>query len=109
MGIMGIRNLVMGTLAINNNTSFMKMATVIICTVLIFSLILNKYDHEHFVGIDEEDDKKNRFSNRVYYVLTTMSTVGYGDIYPKTQIVKRLSMIMMFFIIIPAIDGLFLN
>ncbi|RPF82427.1 MAG: hypothetical protein CBC65_000375 [Rhodothermaceae bacterium TMED105] len=42
-------------------------------------------DAEEFSGIDENSDKNfvSRIFNRFYFVCTTLSTAGYGDIYPK--------------------------
>ena len=51
---------------------------------LIAMVTLLILDHSNFNGIDEADDNTwvKRGYNRIYFVLATMSTVGYGDISP---------------------------
>lgn len=55
----------------------------VIGIVTLFSIVTFMYSAEEFSGIDVETDTGlKRLENRVYYVLTTLSSVGYGDIYP---------------------------
>lgn len=55
----------------------------VIGVVTLFSILTFMYSAEEFSGIDAETDTGiKRLENRIYYVLTTLSSVGYGDIYP---------------------------
>lgn len=55
----------------------------VIGIVTLFSIVTFMYSAHEFSGIDVETDTGlKRLENRVYYVLTTLSSVGYGDIYP---------------------------
>ena len=68
------------------------MKTVIFVTLgiitlfIVFSLVFYQFDHTHWNGISEEEDDtvKKKFFNRLYFVSSTYSTVGYGDISPKS-------------------------
>ena len=59
--------------------------------ILVFSFIFSAFDHTHWTGIDLEDDDTviERFLTRLYFTSTTLSTVGYGDIVPKTHICRN--------------------
>ena len=52
-------------------------------------------DKKHWVGL-EDDDKPLyiKFWNRLYFSMATFTTVGYGDITPKSYIARVLSMCM---------------
>ena len=54
--------------------------------VVLFSILTFMYSAEEFSGIDVETDVGfKRLENRIYFVLTTLSSVGYGDIYPVSS------------------------
>lgn len=48
----------------------------------------------HFNGLDDER-LGERLLNRLYYVMTTVSTVGYGDISPKSPFAKLVGITLM--------------
>ena len=58
--------------------------------ITIFVIILSFFDHTHWNGIEEEEDKSiiKKLFNRYYFITTTVSSVGYGDISPKSYICK---------------------
>ena len=68
--------------------------------VVVFTAFLTILDAKEFSGIDENDDKNfgSRIFNRFYFVCTTLSTAGYGDIYPKSM-VARTTVVLMLFVI----------
>lgn len=65
-----------------NTTQATKIAVI----VGLYVLWLVWLDADHFSGINNETDTGVQFYiNRVYYILTTLSSVGYGDIYPVSR------------------------
>lgn len=69
---------------------------------LCFSIVLSLFDYTHWNGIDEKEDENmiTKILNRLYFVTTTMSSVGYGDISPKSHITKILVIMMQMFVVI---------
>ena len=49
-------------------------------------------------------DEENRFINRLYFVLSTLSTTGYGDVTPKSKNMKIIVMVFQFILLISLID-----
>lgn len=64
----------------------LNTATAYISLITLCAIILLAWDHTHFQGLDAEKSGDapitQRFLNRLYFVSTTLSTAGYGDIYP---------------------------
>jgi len=83
--------------------SFMKeeLSEAIFLTVS-FSIILCFLDHTHFKGIDEFHDKDplNKFKTRLYFSTTNFSTIGYGDISPKSDTARLICIIIHFMVIL---------
>ena len=65
------------------------------------------YDHSHFNGFSKENDMENKFFNRLYFTTTTFSSTGYGDVSPKSNDVKLLSIILQFSLVIIMLSGTF--
>lgn len=79
------------------NGIIVNLLTTIIFAELYWRLD-SKNDHKHF-GFNEPLDA-------YYYVLVTNSTIGYGEITPKTRLAKSLVMsqiTIMFFTVVPII------
>jgi hypothetical protein len=70
--------------------------------MMVFLVILLAFDHSHWNGIDEEKDQtmSNKFMNRFYFLSTTFSTAGYGDITPKTNLTKMIVIVIQLFVTI---------
>jgi len=70
--------------------------------MLVFSCIFSSFDHTHWSGIVSEDDVNafERFMTRLYFTSTTMSTVGYGDIAPKTHSCRNVVVALQFGMIV---------
>jgi len=68
----------------------------IISVFLIFSLVFYQFDYTHWNGINKEDDDtiSKKFFNRLYFVSSTYSTVGYGDISPKSTYCRFATIIL---------------
>jgi len=67
-------------------------------------------DYRHFKGIGRLEDLYwgDAFLNRFYFVLTTFTTIGYGDITPKSKRARILTISILLFImviILKAFDG----
>jgi ABC-type cobalt transport system substrate-binding protein len=64
----------------------------VIIIIFIFVIILSLFDYSHWNGIEEEEDKNiiKKIFNRYYFITTTISSVGYGDINPKSYSCKLL-------------------
>lgn len=63
-----------------------------------FTLLLSIFDDTHFIGIKDKS-LQDRIFNRLYFVITTLSSANYGDIMPKSKVVKIISMIIQLIII----------
>lgn len=73
--------------------------------ILIFAIIYSFFDHTHWNGIDVNDEANNyykRIFNRLYYSMVTWSTIGYGDITPKSVIVRFIFMIQVVILLLLA-------
>ena len=64
--------------------------------IIIFIGILSLFDYTHWNGIYEEEDKSiiKKIFNRYYFLTSTISSVGYGDISPKSYSCKLLVSIL---------------
>jgi hypothetical protein len=69
--------------------------TSFLIVLIIFSCIFAGFGKEHFSGLEDETTIYERLFNRLYFTMTTISTVGYGDVYPKSMECKSVNMILM--------------
>ena len=72
----------------------------------IFVTILSFFDYTHWNGILEEEDKSivKKIFNRYYFVTTSISTVGYGDISPKSYSCKFIVSMLQILVAIHAVS-----
>ena len=71
--------------------------------ILIFTVIYAFFDHNHWNGIEKEDDRGfKRLFNRLYYSMVSWSTVGYGDITPKTVITRTIFIVQVVILLLLA-------
>ena len=74
--------------------SFVVFLVFHIALTVSFTLVYYRLSQDeftkHFNGIKRNDDA---FINSLYFSFTTLSTVGYGDISPKSRIAKMLVML----------------
>lgn len=78
----------------------------ILAFALLFLVVCR--DASHFNGMDPVLDQNimGALFQRTYFVLTTLTTVGYGDMTPASIRAKALVMIIIFFIVGIVINAL---
>jgi hypothetical protein len=59
-------------------------------------------DSTHFKGLNRRDDANmyQAFFDRFYFILVTISTMGYGDIAPATNRAKASVIVILLFVIV---------
>jgi len=80
-----------------------KLVSFNFIAILIFTLIyftLSKADEEQFNGLD----KTSTFLDHLYFAFTVQSTVGFGDIYPKSPVAKMVVMTQQSLLILGLVD-----
>ena len=74
-----------GQLNVTKKKGVIIIATLYLITSIIFGLIYYSIrGNNNFKGLDE----KSSFIDCLYFSLTTTSTVGYGDISPKSELAR---------------------
>ena len=68
---------------------------VVIAVVLATAIVCLPLGPSHFNGLDASETIVERVVNRLYFAVTTISTVGYGDISPKSLVAKCVGMTAM--------------
>ena len=76
-----------------------KAILFVLSTIIIFTCILCLFDKTHFNGIDEDESLSTLIFNRFYFVTSSFSTVGYGDVSPKSKTTKLIVVILQLIII----------
>ena len=80
-----------------------KLVSFNFVAILLFTLIyftLSKAGEEQFNGLD----KTSSFLDHLYFAFTVQSTVGFGDIYPKSHVAKMVVMLQQSLLILGLID-----
>ena len=85
-------------------TELFRRFSIYILTLIIFA-ILYVYignDPNDWNGIDPDSDITllDKFFNRFYFTTISLSRIGYGDITPKTQKLKAITIVFAMFIIL---------
>ena len=76
----------------------LNLATIFIFAV--FYYILARTGGDHFNGIDSNVT----FMDTFYFACTIQSTVGFGDIYPKSSMARTLVMLQQGMLIVGVVD-----
>jgi hypothetical protein len=63
---------------------------------VIFAIIYMTIGKDNFSTLEDEDEDDIRFFDYFYFACTTTSSVGYGDIYPITDLGKIIVMFNQF-------------
>lgn len=93
------------------NTSLQQKLIALCVTIIAFATVYTLFfdDEEHWNGMDDNIDENTanpfmrKFMNRLYFTMTTTSTVGYGDISPASTSARTVVMLNM---VIVTIEGM---
>ena len=66
-------------------------------TVFVLAYVLRIFEMPYYRSHDEFDSEFDNFFNSAYLVLITITTVGYGDFFPKTIMGKILAVFIAIF------------
>ena len=92
------------------NNKLTTLLKNILVTVLSFTVLFTifGYESKDWNGIEEEKDKTllQKLFNRFYFSMVSFSTIGLGDISPKTIILRSIMIIYMIFVTVPIYDFL---
>jgi len=77
------------------NPQLRALASRVLGVVVLFTFLTSLIGGDEFNGIGDEDTLTEVVLNRAYFVLTTLSTVGYGDISPRTTKARCVTAAMM--------------
>lgn len=80
-----------------------KILTLNLAVILAFTFfyyMVLKTGGEHFNGLD----KDSTLLDVMYFAFTVQSTVGFGDIYPKSSVAKMLVMTQQTLLIVGVVD-----
>ena len=95
--------------SIKNNRAHLKLKhfSFIFGFIILFTVIYTIAcpTTDHWKGITEAEDKTlfDKFFNRLYFSLTTMTTIGYGDIAPVSKRARSIVLLQMFIFVIKLI------
>lgn len=84
--------------------TIISIILIVITFAILYTLFFSCSDS--WKGLDSENDETlgQKFMNRLYFSMTTLSTVGYGDISPKSNWARLLVMIQMGLVLINVIE-----
>ena len=85
-----------------SNSRLHRILLKLFILMIVFSCIFSAFDHTHWNGIEPVDDVNvfERFMTRLYFTSSTMSTVGYGDIVPRTHLCRNIVVALQFWMIV---------
>jgi len=89
-----------------NKLKLLAVKTLII--VAVFTALFSLLPNEHWHNMNNEENKEQSLTdyilNRVYFVMTTFSTTGFGDIHPVSKYAKIATMLLQLSVVIMVID-----
>tara|TARA_B100001094_G_C18136589_1_gene775460 strand:- start:804 stop:1154 length:351 start_codon:yes stop_codon:yes gene_type:complete len=65
-------------------------------------ILITCLDYTHWNGIDKDEDSNlfDKILNRIYFLSSSVSTTGYGDISPKSRVAKIIVIIIQIYVTI---------
>jgi hypothetical protein len=89
-----------------NKLKLLVVKTLII--VLVFTTLFSLLPNEHWNNMNNEENIEQSLVdyifNRIYFVMTTFSTTGFGDISPVSKYAKICTMLLQLSVVIMVID-----
>lgn len=70
-----------------------RLLQSVLTILVLLTMALSVFDQEHFRGISGVETLEQRIVNRLHLATATVSTVGYGDIAPKSMEVKLICIV----------------
>ena len=84
---------------------------IYLATLVIFAFIFLAagYDTKSWNGLEEQQDDTfaKKLGNRMYFTIISFSSIGYGDITPKTGLLKAITSILAMIVIIELMSFVF--
>ena len=76
---------------------------IILTTIITILFTIFGYESKDWNGIEEKNDKTllQKLFNRFYFSIISLSTIGFGDISPKTNKLRFIMTIYAIIVIIP--------
>ena len=94
-----------------NYKKLARRFSIYLATLVIFAFLFLAagYDTNSWNGIEEQQDDTfiKKFGNRMYFTIISFSSIGYGDITPKTAWLKTLTSLLAMIIIIELMTFVF--
>lgn len=80
---------------------FLIVLGIIFLFAIIYTILCPEADH--WKGLSELDDKTlyDKFFNRLYFSIASMTTIGYGDLSPLSKTARLVALIQMFILLLP--------
>lgn len=75
-----------------------RLLESLLTILVILTLALLTLDHTHFHGI-EDDTIVSRLVNRFFLAVSTVSTIGYDTVGPKTMLARSICIIAQLFML----------
>lgn len=84
----------------------LKILGMYFSIMLVFLVILLQFDYKNWNGIKKKDDATlyTKILNRLYFLTTTFSTAGYGDITPKKNNLRIVVMVIQLCVLIGIVE-----
>lgn len=80
--------------------TFPLIMLLLINVIFTFIFLIFCNDSEDWNGMDQPDDSLfTKLFNRFYFSLTGLTTIGYGDISPKSMKARSIVMIQLIFVL----------
>ena len=75
-----------------------RLLESLLTILVILTLALLTLDHTHFHGV-EDDTVVSRLVNRFFLAVSTVSTIGYDTVGPKTMLARSICIIAQLFML----------
>ena len=91
-----------------NISKLKNLLLKVLLIVSLFTLVFSIIPNNHWNNMDNNENKEQAtfdyLFNRIYFITTTFSTAGYGDITPKSKYAKIATILLQISVIVMVID-----